>query len=331
MIDAEPTPYAVVFSGGGALGSWEVGCYRAIVERQNGHLPEIVTGASAGALNAAAVCAGLSTDDLEKLWSNLKDDQVYEPQFGWGTYLRFAVSALRQRSIQKAAATKLRQDRSILKTAPLKKTLGNIFTGNRATGFQLSKICFAISLTNLTEKRREVFYRTPDDHPPIDRPNWVRIRSPEMLIQALMGTTALPVLFPQFESWFDGGVLMNQPISPAILLGGQLIYVLIPTPAALGETTDLLQIASTALSVWLAESLIMQVELIKVRNDIRRSTGDPLLKICIIRPLRNLEEAFGVSLLSFGVKIPELIKQGYDDAKTRLETFDQENPTTWDS
>jgi len=152
-----------------------------------------------------------------------------------------------------------------------------------------------------------------------------------MLIQALMGTTALPVLFPQFESWFDGGVLMNQPISPAILLGGQLIYVLIPTPAALGETTDLLQIASTALSVWLAESLIMQVELIKVRNDIRRSTGDPLLKICIIRPLRNLEEAFGVSLLSFGVKIPELIKQGYDDAKTRLETFDQENPTTWDS
>jgi len=57
-------PYAVVFSGGGALGSWEVGCYRALLTHHGGELPACVTGASAGALNAAAITSGMSADEI---------------------------------------------------------------------------------------------------------------------------------------------------------------------------------------------------------------------------------------------------------------------------
>ena len=59
--------YAVVFSGGGALGAWEVGCMRELVAHHGGKLPRVMSGASAGSLNAAAFASGLSLDQVEKI------------------------------------------------------------------------------------------------------------------------------------------------------------------------------------------------------------------------------------------------------------------------
>src|ERR1700722_7474751 len=88
--------YAVVFSGGGAFGAWEVGAYDEILSRHHGHPPTIVTGASAGALNAAAICAGVSPADLQKLWTGLTPDKVYRSQVRVRDFLK---AVIRQRSI----------------------------------------------------------------------------------------------------------------------------------------------------------------------------------------------------------------------------------------
>ena len=62
---------AVVLSGGGALGAYEVGVLRAI--RGAGLEPAIVAGASAGALNAVCwVAAGLRTERLEEIWRRIE-------------------------------------------------------------------------------------------------------------------------------------------------------------------------------------------------------------------------------------------------------------------
>lgn len=62
---------AVVLSGGGALGAYEVGVLRAI--RGAGLEPAIVAGASVGALNAVCwVAAGLRTERLEDMWRRIE-------------------------------------------------------------------------------------------------------------------------------------------------------------------------------------------------------------------------------------------------------------------
>ncbi|HEX7076839.1 MAG TPA: patatin-like phospholipase family protein [Candidatus Eisenbacteria bacterium] len=62
---------AVVLSGGGALGGYEVGVLRAL--ERLGLEPAIVSGASAGALNAVAwVAQGFSAAGLERVWRDMR-------------------------------------------------------------------------------------------------------------------------------------------------------------------------------------------------------------------------------------------------------------------
>ena len=90
---ATKTRYGIVFSGGGALGAWEVGAYRAI-RLQHGTDPTVVSGASAGALNAVAICAGMSADCLEKTWTELQVDKIYRNNFGFLDFAKVAVQLL---------------------------------------------------------------------------------------------------------------------------------------------------------------------------------------------------------------------------------------------
>jgi len=73
--------YGIVFSGGGALGAWEVGCYDAIRAHHKGTPPVIVTGASAGALNAVGVCAGMLSPQLQDLWAGITPKDVFQFRF----------------------------------------------------------------------------------------------------------------------------------------------------------------------------------------------------------------------------------------------------------
>ncbi|MGQ3888052.1 patatin-like phospholipase family protein [Legionella sp. CNM-1927-20] len=58
---------ACVFQGGGALGAYQVGAYRAIRER--GYLPNYLTGVSIGAINSAIVAGNPPETQLDKLTS----------------------------------------------------------------------------------------------------------------------------------------------------------------------------------------------------------------------------------------------------------------------
>lgn len=80
---------AVVLSGGGALGAYEVGVLRAI--RKAGLEPAIVAGASAGALNAVCwVASGLATERLEEVWRKIEPSTI---GFRWSTLTGRALGA----------------------------------------------------------------------------------------------------------------------------------------------------------------------------------------------------------------------------------------------
>ena len=80
---------ALILSGGGARGAYQVGVLKAIAQLQprGGHNPfGIVCGTSAGAINASVLACesdhyGHAINKLEKLWSNLDSRKIHRIGF----------------------------------------------------------------------------------------------------------------------------------------------------------------------------------------------------------------------------------------------------------
>jgi len=73
-----PKPVAFVFSGGVSLGAVQVGTLRAVLEY--GIKPDLLIGSSVGALNAAYISQGFTSERVEKLaeiWSGLQRSDVF--------------------------------------------------------------------------------------------------------------------------------------------------------------------------------------------------------------------------------------------------------------
>lgn len=66
---------ALVLCGGGSKGAVEVGLYRALVEL--GIRIDLVVGTSVGAINGAAIAAGISPDALESFWKSLRRRDLF--------------------------------------------------------------------------------------------------------------------------------------------------------------------------------------------------------------------------------------------------------------
>ena len=73
---------ALVLTGGGARAAYQVGCLRCIAREFPQFEPKILTGVSAGAINAAFLAAHTGTwidslDELRSVWLDLKTEKVY--------------------------------------------------------------------------------------------------------------------------------------------------------------------------------------------------------------------------------------------------------------
>lgn len=148
--------YGIVFSGGGALGSWEIGCYRAVLSRYGGKPTFVTTGASAGAINAVGVCAGMPSKQMEDIWAGLRNDQVYVSQFGAASVALLLWRTVSKVSISQAVIEFAKKSNSIYSTTPFESTLKRVLSGYYQ-GFVQSNISCVISLTNLTKGAGEVY------------------------------------------------------------------------------------------------------------------------------------------------------------------------------
>src|SRR5579885_3681765 len=77
----QPPKTAVVFSAGGMYGAWEVGVWKALAPVLR---PDIVVGASIGAVNGYAVAGGCPAEELERQWLALDALARVELQVPWG-------------------------------------------------------------------------------------------------------------------------------------------------------------------------------------------------------------------------------------------------------
>jgi NTE family protein len=193
---------AFVLSGGASLGAIQVGMLRALVD--HGVRPDVIVGTSVGAVNGAFLaCRDFdadTVDELAELWHGIRRGQVFPVELFTGV-LGF-----------------LGARRNLVPGGALRRLLERHADCERLEQLPTPLHVIACDVLNGREIRLS--------------------RGP--LVDAVMASAAIPGVLPPVE-WdgrllIDGGVMNNTPITHALDLGADEIYVL-PTggPCALTE------------------------------------------------------------------------------------------------
>jgi NTE family protein len=185
---------AFVLSGGANLGCVQVGMVRAL--RDAGVLPDLVVGASAGAINAGWIAAdpgGGRIDELAEIWVGLKRTDVFPLRLGLGLrgFLGHRNHLVPNTGIRTLLGKHLRFERLEQAAIPLYVIVTDARTGQE------------------------------------ERLSWGNT------IDAITASASIPGLLPPVvigdRAFVDGGVANNTPISHAVELGAERVIVL---PAA---------------------------------------------------------------------------------------------------
>jgi NTE family protein len=265
---------AFVLSGGASLGAVEVGMLTALCER--GIRPDLVVGTSVGALNGAWLAGhpDAAIDDLAHVWKGLHRSDV----FPWDPRRGFLAFAGRRQSL--------------FDEGPLRSLVERHVTFERLEDSPVPLHVVAVEV--LTGK--EVLL---SEGPAVD---------------AILASAALPALFEPVEiagvEYMDGGVGNNTPISHAVSLGVDRIWVL-----AAGYACALTQTPSNPLAMGLhALNLLLHKQLVV---DVQRYESEVELRV--LPPLCPLT----VSPIDFSHS-EELIDRAY---KAATQWLDEDHPT----
>jgi len=223
---------ALVLAGGGARAAYEVGVLSAIAERAPGLAFPIVTGVSAGAINAVYLAAhtGVLPAAIEALrdhWKHLVVDHVYRIQpWRLGRALLRGVIGTVLGPRGEAAAV-----RGLLDMSPLHRFLApRLDFGAIDAKITAGRLrALAVSATSYASGETVTFV-----HGSPEVPTWrralryaVRVR---LTLDHVMASAALPILFPAVRLgdafYGDGSVRQTAPLAPAIHLGARAIIVI---------------------------------------------------------------------------------------------------------
>ncbi len=224
---------AVVLSGGGARAAYQVGLLRCVAEMAPDYRFRIITGVSAGAINAAFLAGhpagiGPATEDLSRLWSELEIEKIFRT--GPAAMVRSAVLWSLRLSLGGTRITP--EVRGLLDSTPLSKLLerelgtedGEIIGINRNLKAGHLR---GVALTTLDyETGRTWTWVQGCDLQTWERPNRTAAKT-RLTVRHVMASAALPLLFPAVRvegSWHgDGGIRQSAPLSPAVHLGATRI------------------------------------------------------------------------------------------------------------
>lgn len=258
----------LVLSGGGARGPFQVGVYeRLLRDDRFADGPAVLSGTSAGALNAAMIAAGLSPVEIMDFWFGLADDPPVKASAKlWETGTVAVARILAEELVR--LPMRLPEDLARLAQRarnywpPRPGSLAALTTDYLLTSrFDLiSRILDAIESPYLADTdrlrdrligvfggtrvpakrrlainavdlntRRVVRYVT-GPVPAVPASEYVVV--PAITVDMLMASASIPLLFNPIQIGShvlsDGGLLVNTPLAPAVALGAdQIITVLV--------------------------------------------------------------------------------------------------------
>jgi len=228
------TKIGLVLSGGGARAAYQVGVLKAVAEilpkETNNPFP-IICGTSAGAINTLAIAgrAGpfrLRIKKLEAIWRQLDAKSVYRTDF-------FGVlkNSLNMFFSFFHSGYALGKPKALLDNTPLRELLENYIRFRHVDEAIASGELEAISITAVSYStgKSVTFFQGTEAHEPWERSRRIGVHT-ELTIDHLMASSAIPTLFPAIQigdRYFgDGAVRQLKPLSPALRLGAEKIFVI---------------------------------------------------------------------------------------------------------
>lgn len=303
---------AVVMTGGGARGAYQVGVLRWLARRfPDLHIP-IITGVSAGAINAAHLAQHhgtllQATDELAALWSELTPERIFRVDVTallgnmgrWG--LQLAGGGMRES-----------RARGLVDTAPLWELLGEALkpVDGAMTGIDYNLHrgtlrAVALVTTSYTTGQTVVWVQGRGIET-WERPQR-RAVTARLGVEHVMASAALPMFFPAVQigtHWYgDGGIRLTAPLSPALHLGAHKILAIsnhyarteaeFDTPEVAGypPPAQVLGILFNAVFLDVVDQDVMRMQ--RMNDVLRRCPpqareGMRVVELMVMRPSRDL-------------------------------------------
>jgi NTE family protein len=238
-VNSRHSDLGLVLSGGGARAAYQVGFLRFLVRELPDVVPGILTGVSAGGINAAYLAARQEpftekVENLVNLWTRLHISDVF----------RVDARDLGSRVIRwggrlvAGGRSPLRPAGSFVDTAPLRRLLEREL-GAAADG-SLPGIArsvqdgwlraIALAASSYTTGQSITWVQTVDCRMPMwERPQR-KSATCALRVDHVMASSALPFFFPAIavdDAWYgDGGIRLAAPLSPAVHLGARRIVAI---------------------------------------------------------------------------------------------------------
>lgn len=230
----------LVLTAGGARGAYHAGVLKRIGEipalrNQPSPFP-IITGASAGAINGAAIASYASsfaegTARLAQLWSQLKFADVIRTDLralaGNGVKLGLDLAL--------GGAIGAGRVQSLFDAAPLRKFLAHHLPVSQISEAIASGHLYAVAVTatGYHSGKAFTFVQGQSGHPLWNKSRRVALAT-TLNIDHVLASSSIPVVFPPVQlaaagrqAWFgDGALRLVTPLSPAIRLGAERLFAI---------------------------------------------------------------------------------------------------------
>ena len=317
----------LLLTGGGARAAYQVGVLEAVADIRkdcgqagSGNPFPIITGTSAGAINASALACGADDFDatvtqMAQVWRNFHAHQVYRSDSlgilrtgaSWLTFLSIGWMLAKWRRLK---------PRSLLDNAPLLDLLHSMVPLDRLPELVSEGHVRALAVTASSYSTGEhvTFFEGAAELKP-----WVRSQRfgerGRISYEHLMASSAIPFVFPaaalpigeRIEYFGDGSMRQSAPVAAAIHLGAERILVIgagrmsepkiASGPSLEFSYPSLAQIAGHTLSNIFLDALAVDVERVKRINhtiglvpaEMRQGSGLRPIDLLLIAPSQRLD------------------------------------------
>jgi predicted acylesterase/phospholipase RssA len=261
----------LVLSGGGARGAFQVGVYERLLEDPRFAAgPTVLSGTSAGGINAALIAAGKSPREMCEFWKAIADDPpVTASADFFGDALRSLVrlsveESLRWLTTAGPARAFLRRLRNHFPPHPgsllalwveylltarfelVSRFLEGIrepFLADTARlrarlvevfgGERVPNRGFRLALSTVDAHTGQVVRYVTAPAPLTRSPDYVVVEA--ITVDMVLASASIPLLFPPVQIGphllWDGGLLVNTPLAPVVALGAEeIVTVLVTEP-----------------------------------------------------------------------------------------------------